>query len=218
MNREFIISDDQKRRLNILKMLFALFVIFIHNDLSDIKFSDQLFVIEVPIWYEYFIYLISEVIPRCAVHGFFLMSSILLYRKEFEWKNNIKKKFQTLLTPYFIMNTIWVFVFFLFQSNQKTAVFFGNDDNIIRNLNIIGWLNIYGISAKFPLLYPLWFLRNLFIFNLLAIVIKRFIDKFPRLVFSLTLVVYLFVPAFKGGVCRNSAYLHVAFWLLHSKI
>ena len=80
------ITDEQSKRINILKMLFALFVVLIHSDTGDINFSNEIISADVPVWLEYYKYFLSEAISRCAVPGFYCIASLLLYRKEFTWK------------------------------------------------------------------------------------------------------------------------------------
>lgn len=51
---------------------------------------------------------ISNVFCDCAVPAFILISSVLLYRKDFLWKDNMKKKVRNLLIPYLIFNALWI--------------------------------------------------------------------------------------------------------------
>lgn len=75
-----------------MKLLFAIFVIFIHNKIQTLAFLDERISFELPKWFSYFMYAISEIVSRCAVAGFFFMASLFLYRKEFKWSENMKKK------------------------------------------------------------------------------------------------------------------------------
>lgn len=164
----FQITREQSKRLNILKLLFALFVVYIHCNPTKAKLSEEILFVEMPKWFSILQYAISEIIPRCSVFGFFLMASLLLYRKEFSWSENIKKKSKSLLIPYLIMNTLWIVLFAVFQKIPQTMSFFANQNNLVANFDLFRWLQAYGIGEFYPFLYPLWFIRNLFILNLLA--------------------------------------------------
>lgn len=67
-------------------------------------------------------------------------------------------------------------------------MYFSNPDNIIAARGIYEWVIAY---TKNPLVYPLWFLRDLFILNMLAKVIKAAIDKFPRMIFVVLILLLL---------------------------
>lgn len=193
---EYKLSEQQIKRINILKILFAIFVVYIHSRQTHIKFTGEVIDITLPKWFEYYTYFFSEAISRCAVSGFFMISSFLLYRKDFSWKNNIKKKAKTLIIPYLIMNTLWIIAFFVGQQIPFTRIFFNNQENIISNYNIMKWFQAYGIGGSGPFLYSLWFIRNLFILNLLSSVIKKVIDFAPKIFFFITMMMFLFIQNF----------------------
>jgi hypothetical protein len=85
-----------------MKLLLALFVVYIHNGVGKVKFANEIITIELPGWFSYYSYALSEVVPRCAVSGSFFMSSLLLYRKEFTWlvSKNILKNIGKVLVEF----------------------------------------------------------------------------------------------------------------------
>lgn len=124
------------------------------------------------------------------------MSSLLLYRKEFTWIGNMKKRVKTLVVPYIIMNSFWIAAYALGQYIPQTQVFFNNQDNIVAKFTLFRWLQAYGIGSQYPFLYPLWFVRNLLILNILAVVIKRIIDFSPKVSFIIVCLMLIFLPGF----------------------
>ena len=88
----YSLSEVQSKRLNIVKMLFAFFVVFSHCNLSNIHFDDSNIETVAIETFEFVRYLFSGLLPEAAVPGFFLMSSIFLYKKDFDWAENVKKK------------------------------------------------------------------------------------------------------------------------------
>lgn len=188
----YSLSEVQSKRLNIVKMLFAFFVVFSHCNLSNIHFDDSNIETVAIETFEFVRYLFSGLLPEAAVPGFFLMSSIFLYKKDFDWAENVKKKTRSLLVPYLFMNSFWIVIFAFFQMIPQTQVFFGDPSSYISNYSVSGWLHAYGIGAEFPFLYPLWFVRNLFVLNLLAKWMKKVIDKMPGVILTVLILFYFF--------------------------
>lgn len=186
------ITKDQSKRINILKMLFTLFVVYIHCNPTTVKFSSGTIQTDIPFMFGLFKYTLSEIIPRCSVFGFFLISSILLYRKSYSWKINLIKKTKSIIVPYLIMNTLWIVLYAIFQEIPQTKIFFANENSIVANFDFIRWLEAYGIGSELPFLYPLWFLRNLFILNCFSVLIKYLLDRIPKYV-DFLLVFFFFI-------------------------
>lgn len=208
MNRKFVLTDLQSLKFNILKVVFSIMVVYGHaNIVTTNNFTMK---IDVPGWLDIIKYSISGIICGCAVNGFFLISSILLYRKPFNWKNNAKKKIKTLLVPYFVISMIIVAFCLFFEKMPITRNFFGKY-YALSEYGLTEWLHAFGIGSACPLNGPLWFLRNLFILNILSVLIKKAIDKFPKL--------YLFfVILFAVFSNKNFFYLiypiNLLFWSL----
>lgn len=179
-------SIEESERIQILKIWFTIMVIFIHSYSQEAHFTGGNIVLHIPLWLDWIKYLISQVISSCAVPGYFFISAVLLYKKDFTWAENIKKKLKTLLIPYLIFNTAWIFIYFVAQHIQIFNPYFIQEKNIISNWGIIQYANAYlGCVDGHVWLYPLWFIRDLIVLNLLAVVIKKLIDKFPKIIFIL---------------------------------
>jgi fucose 4-O-acetylase-like acetyltransferase len=176
------IDNELSKRIKSLRFLLIIFVVFIHNQISEIKFSDGNQIYEIPIYIEKIRYLISEIISRIAVPLFFLISGYLLYKKEIRFTTNIKKKYKTILIPYFFWNIVNLSVFIIGQNLPFTKAYFGNPINDVSKFGLLDWLDVFGgkfTGRSSPINVPLWFLRDLFILNLLSIGIKKIIDNFP---------------------------------------
>ena len=137
-------------------------------------------------------YIISRIVSHFAVPLFFLISSLLLYRKEFTWRSNMKKKLKTLIIPYIIWVTIYIVLYFIGQTIPATAIYFANPDRLVRNMSAMDFIGAYtGIANGGLFVNAIWFLRDLIIYNLLASVIKKVVDKFPSLIFMLLVVLWI---------------------------
>ena len=186
----FNISESISSRINIFKAICIIFVLFIHSGnavnigtntvnstflLNDIKLCT------------------SRIIAAMAVPGFFFISSILLYRKIFNYKANTIKKIKTIVIPFILVNTFWICLFWIAQKIPATSAFFVNENNTMANWHCINWINAFlGIPSGVPLVYPLWFLRNLFLLNLLS-PIFLYLSKFPKIFILSILSIWLFL-------------------------
>lgn len=194
MKSYFELSNEQSKRFNILKILFAIFVVFFHSNLSGkITFADGVMTYEIPQWIKTICFTFSEAICGCANGGFFIIASILLYRKEFRWKDNMKKKIKSLIIPYIFGNLFVIFIYWIFQNISITKSFFGNSYNDINNFNFLRWIYVFGIGCQYPANVPLWFVRNLLVLNVLSLVVKKCIDHFPKVSFIVLLINALFI-------------------------
>ena len=178
---------SESKRINILRAYFAVMVVFIHMYNAEIGSTGN-------VAFDGIEYILSRIVSGVAVPGFLLISSVLLYKKEFTWKDNVIKKIKRLVVPYLILNTFWVCFFAVVQQSPLQYWFSGERNNIVANWGLYDWFDAYFIN---PLLWPLWYLKSLFIFNIFAKVIKSAVDKFPKLSFLCILVLYF---VFGGSV------------------
>ena len=175
------LNKENSKRINILRAWCAIMVVFIH---SYVEQSDYI-ALGIPTWLHLFKYTISLIISPCAVPCFFIISSILLYRKDFKWKDNIRKKVYSLLIPYLIFNTFWLVTFFITSKIDSLSVFFNNTDKY-QNIFIYILDSYLGFKTKFPVQGSLWFVRDLIVLNILSVIIKRLVDKFPKTIILIT--------------------------------
>lgn len=139
-------------------------------------------------------------IASSAVPTFFFISSILLYRRPFTAETNIKKKIKTILIPLLLINAIWILLFFIGQKTTQFSFVFNNEKNIITSWNISQWFDsFFGFFSGFPLVYPLWFLRQLFILNIVAVPIWFLVSRFPITCIIASSLVWFFLDV-PGGI------------------
>lgn len=206
------IDKKTSERINILKALLMVLVVFIHSYREQITFIEGNVVLKAPQWLETTKYVISQIIARSAVPAFFMISAVLLYRKEFTWKHNMFKKANTILVPYIFLNSFWILFFFFAQKSRFAAAYFVTPQSHVAQWGITGWLDAYlgNFIDPYPLLYPTWFLRDLFVLNIFAVVIKKCVDAFPRLVLLAVGCMWLFpipVPIIGGGKLSGQSFV-----------
>lgn len=181
----YTISEEESKRISIMKLWLIVFVVFLH---SYSVFTNE------PMWLHLTKSGITEIVTKMGVPGFFFLSALLLYKKEFKWKENIKKKLKTLGLPYLIMNTFWIVVYAILQNTSATSIYFANEKNTIAKWNALDFLNAYiGFREMKPFVIPLWFVRDLLFLNLIAVLIGIIIKKFPKISFVVLILIWIFV-------------------------
>ncbi|MBO4904693.1 MAG: acyltransferase [Lachnospiraceae bacterium] len=179
---EYVIDRENSERFNVLKFLFMVMVVFLHSQELPV-FSHEFYV---PAWVQTVKDVIDKDLFLVAVPGFFVMSSVLLYSKQFTWKDNMKKKVRSVLVPYAVINTFWLVFFKVMSMIPAVAPYFSSDQYSVRTMSDV--LNAY--FGGFPLYYPFWFLKDLFFLNLAASVLKYLVEKLPLLSGILFIVWY----------------------------
>lgn len=191
----YVLSKEESDRFNILKYIAIIFVVYIHSYAIEVNFADGTNNLFLPQWLLLFENLISQTIARCGVPLFFLISSILLFKKQREYKATIKVKIRTLLLPYLIWNSFWIFVFILLQNLSFTSPYFSGSNTPILQCSFSECLELYGIGLNlpYPQDYPLWFMRDLMLITLCFPIINKVSNKFPKQLLVVS-VVLLLVP------------------------
>lgn len=179
--RNNLITQDMSERINIIKLIFMVMVVFIHSGaVPELPFE-----LEIPTYVTVCKSIVVDGICAVAVPGFFFISGYLLFSKEFTWLENLKKKARTMLIPYLLINTFWILFFKVMQSIPGIAPMFSAEAYQVNGIKGI----IAAYVNAIPLYYPFWFLRELMILNVFAKLIKIIIDKAP--VLSLMMIIFL---------------------------
>ena len=166
-----------------MRALFILMVLYIHSNavpvLKDSPAIPDSLLLFKQIWGEGF--------TAVAVPGFFLISSFLLFSKPFSLKDILSKKTRTILIPFVIINSFWIVFFSIMQHISSVSPYFA-DYKINGISGVIG-----AFFSHYPLYYPFWFIRDLFIMCMLAPVIRMIIlkSRWAGLIFTIILA---FVP------------------------
>jgi fucose 4-O-acetylase-like acetyltransferase len=179
------IGENLSKRINSLRFLLIVFVVIIHNGISEKSFEGRNIRVIIPEYVEKVQSLIG-IITAVAVPLFFLISAYLLYAKETKFIPVLKKKCLSILTPYILWNLLLVLFYLLMQTLPFTKQFFqGDAGHLIKNYGALDWIDVFWGKITYrneyghPFVYQFWFLRDLFILNMFFIWIKELVDKFP---------------------------------------
>lgn len=128
----------------------------------------------------------------CGVPVFFLLSGYFLtFKDSFDYVKNLKKKVKSLFIPYVLFTVLYAVISCV--GSLVLPKFF--DD--FRQFTAYDWLiNLTGIPfVDGPHFYgPLWFLRDLIVFNLLAFILVPIVKKVPNYILIPLMLILYFMP------------------------
>ncbi|MCR5302438.1 MAG: acyltransferase [Lachnospiraceae bacterium] len=165
------ISPEVSKKLSIIKFVSIAMVVFGHS-LALPVFDTPIIV---PGWIEMIKKVCTYVIIPVTMPGYFILSAIFLYSKPFRFIDNLKKKMRSIVLPYVLINTFWVIFFKVMSLIPQTAPLFASEQYRLET-----WMDLYNAYfGAFPLYYPFWFMRDLFVLNLLASILWIITDRMP---------------------------------------
>lgn len=191
LKNDYQISAAVSQRINILKVWLIIMVVVAHSSIDAVNFTSGNVTLITPAWLDILKYIVTQCIARCSVPAFFFISALLLYRKPYSYKTNLVKKIRSLLIPYLIINTFWIAFYFICQHVPFLSDYFSNPENMVAEWGAAEWLKAYALTQPLPLVYPLWYLKYLFLLNIFAVVFEKVVSKFPKLSFFAFLGIWL---------------------------
>lgn len=177
---------DRKRNKTIdaMKALSTIMVVYIHshNIVNYAGIESRNAIIQM-----------VSVLTGAGVPTFFLISAYLMKKSAKPYKENIKKKVKTLLLPYLL----WILIYVMLEvvGNKVLPASFSD----VTKWSGVDWIkNLVGIPfIESPIYIPLWFVRDLFVLNLMAPVFDLVINRVP---YCITLIII-------GGVVLATSWI-----------
>lgn len=214
-------NKQQLDVIDILRFPLMVAVVFIHTDLLNFGFGNNLIPETIHI-FPYIFNLISGGICRVAVPLFFFVSGYLFFfgfkpGQYINYKQKFKRRFHSLLVPYILWNTLYLGIFAIGQMLFPTLM--SGNNKLIADYSILNYLQVYWniIGGLFPLNGPFWFLRDLIIVSLLSPFIQLLIKYTKGGIVLLLLILWLFNIGTVGtwGVIRIDGFLFfsIGAWL-----
>ncbi len=183
------ISEETSKRITSLRFLLAMLVVTIHNNFSYTEIAKwNMTIVFVPstisIWVQY---IISNSLASCAVPIFFMFSSYLQFKKNDGYGVLLRKRFRSLVIPYFLWMIFGIISYNLlkFLAAYFMPSLLQNSDEFFIYNNPLDWLWAFiGNYSKYPdvkvpFVGVLWYVRDLFILVLISPLFKKVIKKFP---------------------------------------
>ena len=185
MSTRSLVAPEISKRLNVLRTLLVVFVIAIHAEKGL-----QAYYTESPDLLRAYLYIFPHNIFRLSVPLFFSISGYLFfltYKPDVHFYGRmIIKKTRTVLVPYLLFNAISLLLIFVFNKVPYIGdIYMVESDGILKLL-----LGVY----RYPVVYTLWFLRDLYVYFLLAPVFYVFSKEIPLLGLAACWAVWMFMP------------------------
>lgn len=172
-------------------------LLFVHGyNLQEGYLTASSFVKE-PLTFTTFIeYFFANGILRFRIPMLFIISGYIFAMLDNKpYGVTIKKRFITLIIPYFIWSAVGLLITYLWQQHPVTAkaVLDSQMDQLGDNrpYSEIGWKGILIRWILVPISFQLWFIRSLFVYNLLYPIFRWLVARYPLLWFSLMLVLWV---------------------------
>ncbi len=169
----------------------------------------------------FFEYFIANALLRFRIPLLFIISGyIFAMQDKYPYQQRIKKRFTTLIVPYFIWSAAGLAMAYLWQQHPVTAEAFQNaqldqlGDN--RPYEEIGWQGVLHRWLFAPISYQLWFIRSLFIYNLAYPFFKWVVTRFPLWWFLLIFILMLLLFQFIFIEAQGIFFFTLGIWLQKS--
>lgn len=211
-------ADMEKRDsevINLVKFPLAFMVVMLHSyvavngfHISEVDYNH----LTGTDWYSLVGITFSHVLTQVAVPMFFFISGFLFYVGIQEWQwtkyaDKLKRRIKTLLVPYLSWNTVqaliivsvMVLAYFLFgkpldrivnwfhEIGGLTGIYWSNQATAVIKENVIGC----SVLKTYPLLIPMWFIRDLMVTVLLSPVIWWLLRRIPFLTLILLAICWI---------------------------
>jgi surface polysaccharide O-acyltransferase-like enzyme len=164
-------------RIEILRFPLIIGIVFIHNYTSTIRMVQGSIGVEhSSAWDDFVRFFISQGVARVAVPLFFLVSGYLFFLGQWSWSKyagKLKRRVNTLLIPFLFWNLATWAIYTAGRRIPQTRMYFGGGVwPPAGQVSFLGYIGaLFGISARYPIDYQFWFIRDLIALVVLAPVI-----------------------------------------------
>ncbi len=141
-------------------------------------------------------YLFSNGLLRFRIPLLFIISGYIFALQDHKpYGERIKKRARTLIAPYFIWSAFGILVTILFEQFAVTsqAVQQAHLDQLGNPTpySQMHWSQLLDRWAIHPIAFQLWFIRSLFVYNLLYPVFRWIVTKYPAVWFAIAFLLWL---------------------------
>jgi len=172
-------------------------LVYVHGYNLNDSYLQPFTVVQEPLTFtSFFEYFTANGLFRFRIPMLFAISGYLFsLGDEQPYLKRIGKRTRTLLLPYFIWSAIALLITFLWQQFPLTAKAVLNSqldqfgDN--RPYREIGWGGMIERWTLVPIAFQLWFIRVLFVYNLLYPLLKLAVIKIPKIWFTVCILLWL---------------------------
>jgi fucose 4-O-acetylase-like acetyltransferase len=208
---EFVTKESMHRFIS-QKFKFYTFVciallLFVHGYNLKVTYLAPFSLVDEQLTFTAFIeYLFANGLLRFRIPMLFLISGyIFAIQDKRPYGQRAKRRFVTLMVPYFIWGAVGLAVTYLWQQHPVTAQAVQHaaldqlGDN--RPYDEIGWGGVIRRWLTAPVSFQLWFIRSLFVYNLMYPLFRWGVTRFPLVTFIVLGLLWLSffqVPLLEG--------------------
>ncbi len=179
-----LVNQKKSELIEWLRFFCVVCVVYLHagipfNELDLISYHNGI--------YDTIRILISHGLCRVAVPIFFIISGYLFFRDLSDWNTptltqKLKRRIRSLLIPYFIWNIISIL--FTYLSIRLYS--------IPREARLLDIRALWDTGTGLPQNYPLWFIRNLIVLDILAPIVHFYIKQTRLIGISILFILFFF--------------------------
>ncbi len=166
----------------------------------------------------FFEYFISNGLLRFRIPMLFMISGyIFSFQDTKPYLERVKRRFGTLMIPFFVWSAVGIGITFLLQQFPITALAVKNAtiDQLGNNKPYaeLGWWEVVKRWLLAPVSYQLWFIRNLFIYNLMYPFFRWIVTRYPIPWFGLMLILMIKLFSFFVIDAQGMFFFTLGIWL-----
>ena len=194
-------------------------LLFVHGYNLKVTYLEPFSLVREPLTFTtFFEYFLANGILRFRIPILFAISGYIFAMQDYKpYHERIKKRFKTLVVPFLIWSAVGLLITYLWQQFPITrqAVFDSQLDQVgdNRTYTQIGWGGIISRWLLRPVSFQLWFIRSLFIYNLVYPVFRWAITNYPRLWFALMFLMWVFLFRILFFEGQGMLFFSLGIWL-----
>ena len=185
------------QKFKFYSFLSMFLLVFVHGYNLNNSYLQPFTIVEEPLTFtSFFEYFTANGLFRFRIPMLFAISGYLFsLGDEQPYLKRMSKRTKTLLLPYLIWSAFALLLTYLWQQFPATAKAVYNSqldqlgDN--RPYTEIGWKGMLQRWTLVPVAFQLWFIRVLFVYNLLYPLLKSAVIKIPKIWFAICIFLWL---------------------------
>lgn len=195
------------------------FLLFVHGYNLQLTYLTPYSTVSEPLTFTSFIeYFLSNGLLRFRIPMLFMISGyIFALQDKKSYSERLKKRFFSLIIPFFIWSAVNLLITYLWQQFPLTAQAVKNaglgymGDN--RPYNEMSWKELLYLWAVRPVSFQLWFIRSLFIYNAFYPVLKWLVKRLPLIWFAVIFIFWHSIYSFGFIEGQGLFFFSAGIWL-----
>lgn len=198
---QFQLPQFLSQKFRFWSFVSMLFLVVVHAYNLDNRYLEPFTTVDEPLRFTTFIeYFFANGILRFRIPMLFAISGYLFALGDTKpHSERIKSRVQSLVIPYLLWSFIGIGLTFFLERFTQTQGF-------VRAADLSKPIVEYGVEDYltrgflFPIPFQLWFIRVLFVYNLAYLLIRRVVERSPKIWFYTLIPIWLILPIHLGFI------------------